>query len=49
MSIVFDALAMAGIGVEMSENGADRQNVIVGVKDEDYDRAIKALHKVLIM
>ena len=48
-SIMFEALAIAGINVVMAEHGADKQNVIIGVLDSDYEAAIKALYKALIL
>ena len=46
---MFEALAIAGINVVMAEHGADKQNVIIGVLDSDYEAAIKALYKALIL
>ena len=48
-SVIFDALALASIKAEMVEQGADRQNIIIGVSDSDYENAIKALYKALIL
>ena len=48
-SVIFDALALASIKVKMAEQGADSQNIIIGVSDSDYDGAIKALYDALIL
>ena len=46
---IFDALVMAGIKAKMIEQGADQQNIIIGVSDDDYDGAVKALYDELII
>lgn len=45
---IFDAIANAGIKVQMIEQGADKLNIMIGVLDADYDNAIKALYNALI-
>ena len=45
---IFDAIADAGIKVQMIEQGADKLNIMIGVFDADYDNAIKALYNALI-
>lgn len=48
-SKIFDSLTKAGIKVKMIEQGADDLNIIVGVSDEDYEKAIKALYRSVVM
>ena len=43
-SKIFDALARANIKVRMIDQGSDDLNIIIGVRDEDYQKAIKALY-----
>ena len=47
-SKIFDALACVGIKVKMVEQGADDMNIIIGVADEDYNQAIRALYNLVI-
>ena len=46
---IFDALTGASIKAKMVEQGADQQNIMVGVSDSDYENAIKALYNALIV
>ncbi|MBQ3446970.1 MAG: hypothetical protein IJG37_04920, partial [Synergistaceae bacterium] len=48
-SRIFDALAGASVKAKMVEQGADQQNIIVGVSDSDYDTAVKTLYNELIL
>ena len=48
-SRIFDALTRASVKAKMVEQGADQQNIIVGVYDSDYDTAVKALYDELIL
>ncbi len=41
---VFKALADAGVNVNMIDSGSSELNLIVGVRNEDCDRAIKAIY-----
>ena len=45
---VFSALAQAGVKVRMIDQGSDDLNIIVGVSDNDYEKAIRALHEAII-
>ena len=47
--VIFDALAGAYVKAKMVEQGADMQNIIIGVSDSDYEIAIKALYNALIL
>ena len=46
---VFNALANADVKVKMIDQGSDNLNIILGVDDEDYERAIQALYNALIL
>jgi aspartate kinase len=43
-SKIFDALAKADVKVRMIDQGSDDLNIIIGVHDEDYKKAITALY-----
>ena len=45
----FDALAQAEIKVRMLDQGADSLTLVIGVYDEDYETAIRALYQSMIM
>lgn len=45
---VFTALADAGVNVRMIDQGSDELNIIIGVDDSDYEKAVKALYKAMI-
>ena len=42
---IFSALAHANINVKMIDQGSSELNIIVGVKEEDFERAFKAIYK----
>ena len=46
---IFDAIAQAGIKVQMINQGADTLNIIIGVHDEDFEKTIKALYQAMIL
>ena len=41
---LFKAMAEAGINVKMIDQGTSELNVVVGVKNDDYERCIKAIY-----
>lgn len=45
---VFAALAEAGANVRIINQGASEQNIIVGVKEADYESAVRALYKAFV-
>ncbi len=47
-SRVFDAISLAGVKAKMIEHGADDLNIIIGVADEDYEKAITSLYKHVV-
>ena len=46
---MFNAIAEAGIKVRMIEQGSDDLNIIIGVYDDDYEAAVRALYGALIL
>jgi aspartate kinase len=42
------ALAGAGINIKMIDQGSSELNIIVGVQNEDFKRAIRAIYKEFI-
>ena len=46
---VFSSLNGAGIKARMIDQGADNLNIILGVRDEDYNTAVKALYEGMII
>lgn len=45
---IFAALAHANVNVKMIDQGSSELNVIVGVKDEDFETAIKAIYDIFV-
>ena len=45
---VFDALAKGGINIRMIDQGSDELNIIVGIDESDYEKAINALYTKII-
>ena len=41
---LFSALADAGVNVRMIDQGSSEMNIIVGVSNDDFERAINAIH-----
>ena len=41
---LFTALAEDGINVRMISQGSSEMNIIVGVSNEDFETAIRAIH-----
>ena len=46
---IFDAIAAENIKVQMINQGADNLNIIIGFKDSDFEKAIRALYQVMIV
>ncbi len=42
------ALANAGINIKMIDQGSSELNIIVGVRDEDFERTIRAIYNEFI-
>jgi len=45
---LFTALAEAGINIRMIDQGSSEMNIIVGVKNSDFNNAIKAIYRVFM-
>ncbi len=45
---IFAALAHANVNVRMIDQGSSEQNVIVGVANEDFETAIKAIYAIFV-
>lgn len=45
---VFSALAHAGINIKMIDQGSSELNIIIGVKTEDFEAAIRAIYNIFI-
>lgn len=45
---IFSALADARINVRMIDQGASELNIMVGVSNEDFERAIKFIYKIFV-
>ena len=45
---IFAALAHAKVNVKMIDQGSSELNVIVGVKDEDFEPAIRAIYDIFV-
>lgn len=45
---LFDALREAKVNVRMISQGASEINIIVGVSEEDYQRAVKAIYQAFV-
>ena len=46
---VFAALAHNHINVKMIDQGSSEQNIIIGVSDEDFEAAIKAIYDIFVI
>ena len=45
---IFSALAHAEVNVKMIDQGSSEWNIIIGVKNEDFEKAIKAIYDIFI-
>lgn len=45
---IFSALAHNHINVKMIDQGSSEQNIIIGVSDEDFETAIKAIYDIFV-
>ncbi len=45
---LFNALAAKGINIKMIDQGSSELNIIIGVKNSDFDTAIKAIYETFI-
>ena len=45
---IFSALAHANVNVKMIDQGSSELNIIIGVKNEDFNDAIKAIYAIFV-
>jgi aspartate kinase len=45
---LFGALAEAGINIRMIDQGSSEMNIIVGVAEKDFEKAIRAIYKAFV-
>lgn len=46
---IFSALAHANVNVRMIDQGSSELNIIIGVKNEDFEAAIKAIYTIFVI
>ena len=46
---IFSALAHANVNVKMIDQGSSELNIIIGVADEDFETAIKAIYDIFVI
>lgn len=46
---IFSALAHAKVNVKMIDQGSSEMNIIVGVKNSDFEAAIKAIYDIFVV
>lgn len=49
VSGIFSALAHANINVRMIDQGSSELNIIIGVSNDDFDKAIKAIYDIFVV
>ncbi|MDO4519709.1 MAG: aspartate kinase [Eubacteriales bacterium] len=47
-SKIFGALAKANVNVKMIDQGSSEQNIIIGVKNRDFENAVKAIYAAFV-
>lgn len=45
---IFSALAHANVNIKMIDQGSSELNIIIGVRNEDYERAVKAIYDIFV-
>ncbi|MDD6211942.1 MAG: aspartate kinase [Clostridiales bacterium] len=45
---VFASLAHARINVRMIDQGSDEENIIIGVKNDDFEAAVRAIYRIFV-
>ena len=45
---LFGALAEAGVNIRMIDQGSSEMNIIVGVAEKDFEKAIRAIYKAFV-
>lgn len=45
---VFDAISGAGVNIRMIDQGSSELNIIVGVEEKDFERALRAIYREFV-
>ena len=45
---LFNALGEAGVNIRMIDQGSSELNIIVGVENKDFEKAIRAIYNAFI-
>lgn len=45
---IFSALSHANVNIKMIDQGSSELNIIIGVRNEDYERAVKAIYDIFV-
>ena len=45
---IFSALGHAGINIRMIDQGSSELNIIIGVKERDFEKAIQAIYNIFV-
>ena len=45
---IFSALAHANVNVKMIDQGSSEMNIIIGVSNQDFETAIKAIYDIFV-
>ena len=46
---IFSALAHNNVNVKMIDQGSSELNIIIGVENRDFERAVKAIYDIFVM
>ena len=45
---IFSALSHANVNVKMIDQGSSEMNIIIGVSNQDFERAIKSIYDIFV-
>jgi aspartate kinase len=45
---IFSALAHANVNVRMIDQGSSELNIIIGISNDDFEKAIKAIYDIFV-
>ena len=45
---IFSALAHANVNVKMIDQGSSELNIVIGVRNHDFENAIKAIYDIFV-
>ena len=46
---IFSALAHSNVNVKMIDQGSSELNIIIGVRNEDFEAAIRAIYNIFVL